>query len=170
MNTPSMNKPSMNKTVQALSAVVALGLAACGGGDDSKEFYTKAVQGDASEMMLGELAAKQGESEGVKSFGQTLQSDHAAAADKVKQAAAAAGVTVAETPAKEARDEYEKLSKLTGADFDKEFASYMADDHKKDIADFEKAAKSKDPKVAQLARDTLPTLRKHLEMAESLNK
>ena len=44
----------------------------------------------------------------------------------------------------------------------------MIDDHKKDIAKYEKQASSGDPQTAALAKDTLPTLRKHLETAESL--
>ncbi|MHB1204271.1 MAG: DUF4142 domain-containing protein [Rhodospirillaceae bacterium] len=155
----------------AASAALTLALTACGGGnEEAKEFYSKAMQGDASEMMLGDLAAKQGMSDGVKSYGETLRNDHAAAGQQVKKTATAAGIAVPETPTKEAREEIEKLSKLSGEDFDKEFVAYMVDDHKKDIADFEKAAKSKDARVAQLARDTLPTLHKHLELAQSLGK
>ena len=152
-------------------AGLGLALSACGDhNEEAKKFYAKAMQGDASEMMLGELAAKLGASDEVKAYGETLHADHAAAGDQVKQAAAGAGITVPAEPTKEARDEFDKLSKMSGADFDKEFASYMVDDHKKDIAEFEKATKSKDPKVAKLASDTLPTLQKHLEIAQSLPK
>jgi hypothetical protein len=38
----------------------------------------------------------------------------------------------------------------------------------KDIAEYEKEAKSPNPPVAQYAGETLPTLRKHLELAQSL--
>jgi putative membrane protein len=44
----------------------------------------------------------------------------------------------------------------------------MVTDHKKDIRDFEQAAKSQDEQVADYAKDTLPTLRKHLDTAEGL--
>ncbi len=161
----------MKHTTLAIAGVLAVALAACGGpSEEAKEFYAKAMQGDASEMMLGDLALKRGESEGIKTYGQTLHQDHTAAGAAVKKAADEAGLKVPATPTREARDEHEKLAKLNGADFDKEFASYMVDDHKKDIEDFEKAAKSKDTKLAKLASDTLPVLRKHLQMAESLNQ
>jgi putative membrane protein len=161
----------MKSSSIVILAGLGLALSACGDrGGASKAFYTKAMQGDASEMMLGDLAAKQGASDEVRAYGATLHTDHAAAGEQVKQAAASAGVSVPAEPTKEARGEYEKLSKMSGADFDKEFARYMVDDHKKDIADFEKAAKSSDAKVAKLAGDTLPTLRKHLEIAQSLPK
>jgi hypothetical protein len=45
----------------------------------------------------------------------------------------------------------------------------MVKDHKHDVAEVEKAAKSaKDPDVKAFAEATLPTLRTHLSMAESL--
>ena len=55
-----------------------------------------------------------------------------------------------------------------GAKFDKEFAAHMVADHKKDIKEYEKAAKKQDA-VGNYAKETLPTLRKHLETAQSLN-
>ena len=45
-----------------------------------------------------------------------------------------------------AKREHDKLSKLSGADFDREYMKHMLDDHKKDVKDFQKEAKSgKDP-------------------------
>ena len=48
------------------------------------------------------------------------------------------------------------------------FVTHMIADHKKDSKDYEKAAKKKDP-ARSYATETLPTLRKHLETAQSLN-
>ena len=62
------------------------------------------------------------------------------------------------------------LRKLNGAAFDKAFAKPMVADHKKDIAAFQKETKSKNQTVAGFASLTLPTLRKHLEKARSLQK
>jgi putative membrane protein len=63
---------------------------------------------------------------------------------------------------------YDRLSKLSGDNFDREFAKAMVDDHKNDIREFEKEAKKKNDPAAEFANQTLPTLRKHLEMAQSL--
>jgi len=63
---------------------------------------------------------------------------------------------------------YEKMSKLSGQQFDKEFAQHMVQDHKKDIGKFERESK-KSGDVANFAQNTLPVLKKHLEIAESLN-
>jgi putative membrane protein len=43
------------------------------------------------------------------------------------------------------------------------------EDHKKDIAAYEKEAQGTGP-VAEMAQQTLPTLKKHLEAAQKLQK
>ena len=63
----------------------------------------------------------------------------------------------------------DKLSKLSGADFDKAYMSDMLKDHEKDVAMFEKEANSgKDADVKAWANTTLPTLRDHLQMARDI--
>jgi putative membrane protein len=69
----------------------------------------------------------------------------------------------------DAKAEETKLNALTGADFDKEFVRATIEDHKKDIAAYEQAAKGTGP-VAEMAQQTLPTLKKHLAAAEALQK
>lgn len=68
----------------------------------------------------------------------------------------------------EARSEYGKLQRMRGREFDREVKRYMIEDHQKDIADFEDQAKNGDRQTAALARAQLPTLRKHLRIAQGL--
>jgi len=44
----------------------------------------------------------------------------------------------------------------------------MVEDHTKDITKYEKQAASADAQTAALAKKTLPTLRKHLDVAKAL--
>jgi hypothetical protein len=44
----------------------------------------------------------------------------------------------------------------------------MVEDHTKDIAKYEKQETDGDPQTSGLAKETLPTLRKHLVTANSL--
>jgi putative membrane protein len=60
------------------------------------------------------------------------------------------------------------MSKLSGDNFGREFARHMVADHKKNIEDYEKAAKKNDSAGAY-AKEALPTLQKHLEAAQSLS-
>ncbi len=63
----------------------------------------------------------------------------------------------------------EKLSKLSGADFDKEYVAAMVADHEKDVAAFENVSKTAaDADVKAFATKTLPTLKMHLEMIKAM--
>ena len=66
---------------------------------------------------------------------------------------------------------YDEIAKKTGADFDKAYLSALIDDHKKDVKLFEKEAKSgNDSELKTWAANTLPTLRHHLEMVQTIEK
>jgi predicted outer membrane protein len=65
---------------------------------------------------------------------------------------------------------YKKLSKLRGADFDKEYMKTVVSDHEKAVKLFTSYSKSgKDEELRTFAKDTLPTLKKHLKQAREIN-
>ena len=61
------------------------------------------------------------------------------------------------------------MAKMNGAAFDKMFAQHMVADHKKDISAYQKASKKQDA-AGQYAQGSLPTLQKHLEEAQNIQK
>lgn len=134
----------------------------------ARHFLNDAIKGDNSETRLGQLIASRGASPAVRSFGDTLASDHTQARAQAASVARRMGVAVPSAMAPEARAEYAKLQRLHGAAFDREVKRYMINDHQKDIAKFQAQARSGDRRTADLARAQLPTLRKHLQIAESL--
>jgi putative membrane protein len=131
-------------------------------------FMKQAMQGDMAEIQVGKLAQEKGGDQKVKDFGQTLADDHQQNLDKAKSVAEKIGMTPPESVSVEQKAVYNKLSKLSGRQFDREFAQHMVQDHRKDISEFERESK-KSGDVASFAQDTLPTLKKHLEIAESIN-
>ncbi len=134
----------------------------------SQKFMTEVMQGNLAEIQVGKLAQQKGQTEGVRSFGSMLVSDHSAANEKAMSVAQSIGVSPPSEPSKKQKAVYDRLSKLSGESFDHEFAKAMVEDHKNDIREFEKEAKKKNDPAADFANETLPTLRKHLEMAQSL--
>ena len=116
---------------------------------------------------MGDLAQKNGQSDDVKSYGKMLSTDHAAANQRALEAAKGLGVNPpSELNAKQKVD-YEKMSKMSGAAFDKMFATHMVTDHQKDVAEYMKASKVKDA-AGEYASGEIETLRKHLDAAKSL--
>ena len=133
-----------------------------------KKFMEKAAEGGMAEVKLGQLAAQKASAPEVKQFGQRMVDDHSKVNDQLKQLASTKGVTLPTELDKSAQKEYDKLSKLSGADFDREYMNHMVSDHKKDISDFKKEAnKAKDADLKQFASSTLPTLEEHLNLANS---
>ncbi|MEA2326883.1 MAG: putative rane protein [Thermoanaerobaculia bacterium] len=134
---------------------------------DDQEFMNKAAQGGMAEVMLGQMASTKGTSPDVKNFGNRMVSDHGKAGDELKQLAQTKGVTLPADIDDESKKMSDKLSKLSGKDFDKEYISGMVEDHEKDVKEFEKASKdAKDPDLKAWAAKTLPTLQDHLKMAK----
>jgi putative membrane protein len=136
----------------------------------SEKFIKEAIEGNLAEVQVGRLAQEKGQRAEVKSFGEMLASDHGSANQKAMQVASQLGVTPPSEPNAKQKRIYGKLSKLSGDKFDAAFAKEMVSDHKKDIKAFEKAAKNTQDPARGFAAETLPTLRKHLETAQSLEK
>jgi putative membrane protein len=131
-------------------------------------FVIEAIKGDNGEVAIGNLAAAQAGSQAAKDFGRTLVADHGGHKQKLLTLASSAGISPTEEPSDEARANLEKLKSLKGAEFDKEFKRMMVEDHEKDIAKYEQQVSTGDPQTSALAKETLPTLRKHLATAKSL--
>jgi putative membrane protein len=132
-------------------------------------FIKEAVEGDLAEVNMGKLAQAKAQSEGVKDFGKMLERDHGEHSLKVQNKAQELGVTPPQEPNATQKAMYDRLNKLSGPKFDDQFVKEMVTDHKKDIGKYEKEAKSKSP-LADLAKETLPTLQHHLQTAEALEK
>ncbi|HEX2858735.1 MAG TPA: DUF4142 domain-containing protein [Alphaproteobacteria bacterium] len=134
----------------------------------AEKFITSALEGNLAEVNMGKLAEQNSDNPKVKSFGTTLRADHSAAYRAAAVAATAIGQPVPTEPSKAQQDMYYKLAALKGTQFDQAFTEHAIEDHKDDIAMYEKEAKAKDGVVSEYAAKTLPTLRKHLDMATKL--
>jgi putative membrane protein len=133
-----------------------------------QKFLKDAIEGNLAEIEMGKLAQQKGTSDGVRQFGKQLEQDHTAANQKATSLASEIGMTPPTEPNKKQKAMYDKLSKLSGDKFDKQFAKEMVADHKKDIKEFQKEAKKSGDKAAGFANETLPVLQKHLDMAQQL--
>jgi len=136
-----------------------------------RKFMEKAAAGGLAEVQLGQMAAQKATADDVKKFGQRMVDDHSKANDQLKQIATRKGVNLPTELDGSTRREMDKLSKLQGAAFDREYMKHMVSDHKKDVSEFKSEAhKAKDGDVKQFATTTLPTLEEHLTLAQSAQK
>src|SRR6267154_6252054 len=100
--------------------ILAVALISCSSPDSTK-FSSAAAQGGLTEVELGRLAVQRGSNPAVKSFGQRMIEDHSRANDELKAIATRKNVTLPLDMSSDQKATMEKLSKLSGADFDKEY-------------------------------------------------
>ena len=137
---------------------------------DERQFMMKAAQGGMLEVEASKLAMERASSQQVKDYAKMLHDDHTAANKKLMELAQQKGVDLPKELDAKHKQDLSRLQKLQGAEFDRAYLEHMGmKDHRKDIQDFEKQAKSaKDAQVKSFAEQTLPTLRKHLTQAQQL--
>lgn len=134
-----------------------------------KKFVHDAAQGGMAEVELGQLATEKASSEDVKKFGQRMVDDHSKANDKLKQVASSEGIQIPDKLNAKDQMTKDRLSKLSGDQFDKAYMKDMVKDHTQDVADFKRESTSgMDPAVKDFASNTLPTLKEHLQLAKQI--
>jgi putative membrane protein len=132
-------------------------------------FLMDAAMGGMLEVELGRMATTQGASDAVKQFGQRMVDDHGKANQELMSLAQSKGITLPTEIDEKHKKDMTKLSSLSGAEFDREYGKMMLSDHLKDVSEFEKqSTRGTDADLKAFATKTLPTLKEHLKMAESL--
>jgi len=133
------------------------------------KFARDAAQGGALEVRLGELAKQKGSIQVVQEFGGQMHKDHAKANDELKQIIAKKGAVIPDELNRREESQFEHLQKLSGKEFDRAYAEQMVKDHRKDVKEFQAAAKNaEDPEIKAFAEKTLPILEHHTQMAEQM--
>ena len=154
------------------------------------------ADGDA-EVQLGKLAAARGANADVKRFGEMMVQDHTKAGEQLKQIATQYNIQPDPKKGDEHKDAMDKLSKLRGGEFDREFINRMIDDHQNAVNDLqgrvdykgstadritkgtagsdrntnvkpEKADNNLEAQLNQWAATALPTVQHHLDEARMI--
>jgi len=139
--------------------------------DHASQFLTDVIQTNNAEIKFGQAAQSTGSTQAVRDFGKMLVDDHTKANAQASEIAKALNVIVPTSIKPDDMATYNMVTGMKGAGFDKDFADAMVKGHQNAIDKFRKEADSGDPaQVTDFAKQTLPTLKKHLETAKSLQK
>lgn len=161
-----MNKSTLAFVAMALT--LPLGALAADNDPDAA-FYKKAAEGGITEVELGKLAEDKAQTQSVKDFGARMVHDHGAANEKLKAIAARKNIDLPSSPSVGEMATKAKLEVLSGDSFDKSYIKGMIEDHREDIREFQhEASAGRDPDAKAFAAATLPTLKEHLRMIESI--
>ena len=135
-----------------------------------KDFMMKAAEGGIAEVMMSQMALSKSSNDEVKNFSQRMIDDHTKANNELKDLASKKGVTLPTAPNAKQRSEQDRLNKMSGADFDREYMRTQVKAHNETVALFDKETRSgKDQETKSWADQTLPTLREHQRMANDLS-
>ncbi len=133
-----------------------------------EQFVRQAAQGGLEEVQAGQLAEQRGASSAVKQLGQTMVADHTKANDQLKQIAQQQGFMLPQSPDQEQQQDMQQMRNLSGAQFDKQFATQQVQDHMKMIQLFQNEVQNtQDQALRNFAQTNLPVLQKHLQMAQT---
>jgi putative membrane protein len=136
-----------------------------------QKFVMDAAKGGMAEVELGKLAQDKASNEQVKNFGKRMVDDHSKANDELKTLAKNKNITLPSDLDPKDKAMRDRLSKMSGAAFDRAYMSAMLQDHKKDVSEFKKESSSgHDSDVKAFASKTLPTLEDHLKLAQDTGK
>lgn len=137
--------------------------------ENSREFMKHAASANMMEVQLGQIAQEKATAKEVKDFGQMMVQDHSAANDKLKAIAQNKNVQLPDQMTQEHQENIEKLRKLSGKEFDKEYVNMMVEDHRKDVEKFEDMQDDiQDQELKQWTNNTLATLKKHKERIDQI--
>jgi putative membrane protein len=171
---PGSPEPRTNEQTQASPAT---GQSAGREGDATKvsrtdaDFLKEAALGGMLEVELGRLAMRNAGSDEVRRLGQQMIDDHSKSNQELKSLAQSEGVMLPSQLDPQHGKALQRMQKLSGADFDREYMKMMLEDHRKDIKAFnDEGHGGDDPEVKLFAMRTLATLRAHLATVESTLK
>jgi len=139
---------------------------------------TKLIESNVAEVEMGKMASSKATNPRVKEFAEMMVKDHTEAVNKLQALPGAPSDVKPNAKHKQTQD---RLSKLSGAEFDREYIKAMVADHQEDVRFLESLSKgAKQPSAAGqtstatdlsgMAKQLLPTVQHHLQMAQEIQK
>jgi putative membrane protein len=133
----------------------------------------EAIEMNAAEVELGRMASGKAQNARVKEFADMMVKDHGQALSKLRplQGNSAADIK----PNAKHQQLSDRLSKLSGAEFDREYMKAMVAGHQEALRFFEAhsgqgKAVGSNQDFAKVAQELTPTVRQHLQSAQQIEK
>jgi len=122
-----------------------------------------------ADLRASELAEKQASNAKVKEFAQKMVKGHNLLNEGLSKLAGDQKIAVVAGTEKAAKETYDRLTKLQGAEFDREYLKAIINDHERYIQMFEtQISQGKDAGLTNFAKNALPSAREHLKEAQAL--
>lgn len=130
------------------------------------EFLAQALQDSLAEVELCEMALQKTSNDEVKKFAQRMIDEHSRMGREIEQLAGRKNISLPTDVSDEDRAALDRLSKLDGPGFDRQFIEHNVQEHEKDIKVFRHyAEQEQDPELKAMAGKGEQMLSQHLIIA-----
>jgi putative membrane protein len=148
---------------------------------DAREFVKRMGVAGLAEVELGKLASERAMDAAVKAFAQMMVRDHSSANDELSKIASQLNLQVPTQLDPMHRELFDRLSKLKGAEFDREYMTAMVKGHE-DVAGVLRSFTSADRPIGtsgrargeqalmEWAMKVMPIVERHLERARQIQQ
>lgn len=137
--------------------------------DQDKQFITQASLSDYTEITFSQLALKNAENPKVKAYAQKMITDHQKLEADMKPFADKLGVTPATALDAEHQQMYDQMTKLSGAEFDKQYMTAMDTDHHKALDAFKaEETSTQDAQLKPVVKKGEKVVAQHTAMADKM--
>jgi putative membrane protein len=134
-----------------------------------RRFAKDLLEKGMAQIQLAQLAMQKTSDSQVKDYAQQVVKDRTAIDGAVENVAKRLGVSVPSKLSHGDRKSLEKLSGLSGSDFDQAFLKQMIRNHKDEVGScHDEVSNGQDPGLRNLANQAADTFNSHLQMAEKL--
>jgi putative membrane protein len=137
---------------------------------DDPTFVLQATEANLAEINFGQLAAKQAHNADVRKFAQEMVTDHTKANKDITALATEKKWNVAAGMSRDHQTKYDRLARMEGVAFDREYLDCQVKDHQDAVTLFDEQSKNgNDAQLKAWASRMLPALRDHLKMVRDLH-
>jgi putative membrane protein len=134
------------------------------------DFVLEAARSDMFELASSKMAVEKMDG-AIRSFASMMIVDHTKTTEQLTSEAKAQSLPLPTTMDDGNQKKLDRLSKLSGGDFAREYMDYQVSAHKDAVSLFQRYGKGGDnSKLKSWAVTTLPALQHHLDMAQNLDK
>jgi putative membrane protein len=138
---------------------------------DDKRFVKDAVMSATMEIEIGKLATEKASSDPIKQFAQATVDDQTKLTEELRKIANNEKIDIPDSIDAKHQSRVDKLSKLSGTEFDRGVVKELTKDQQHDVREFQSEAQDgADPAVKEFAARALPTLQQRMETAKNLSK
>jgi putative membrane protein len=132
------------------------------------QFLVDVTASNQEEIQLARLAQQKSRNNEVVEIAKTLENDHTAMGNEIKEIATAKSISLPSDDNQSYQDKLNKMNEKNEADFNKDWVNEMIDMHKAKINKLESASDNEniDPEIRAVVNNALPKVKMHLEMLQ----